>query len=235
LRTLTVSAAGITAGATVTLADLMPPLTALYPAFTSMLKRWASPPIRNAATIGGNIANGSPIGDSMPALMAVGATVTLQRGDALRTLPLEDLYHDYMVNDLQDGEFVRTVTIPAPTAEQHTACYKISKRFDQDISALCAGFSVTLADGAIRTVRLAYGGLAGTVKRAHQAEAALLGQPLNQGAIGAAQTALAEDFAPLSDMRATDHYRRTVAANLLQRFLLDITASGETDVYQYGR
>ncbi|MEM9171676.1 MAG: FAD binding domain-containing protein, partial [Pseudomonadota bacterium] len=168
-------------------------------------------------------------------LIALGATLTLRRGTDCRTLALEALYHDYMVNDLRDSEFVASVQIPPRNADQVLACYKISKRFDQDISALCAGFSVTLNDGTIRSARIAFGGMAGTVKRATHCEAALQGQPFSLATITAAQRALADDYTPMSDMRASDGYRRQVAANLLQRFYLETTGEAQTDVYNYAR
>ena len=140
-----------------------------------MFLRFASPPIRNAATLGGNVANGSPIGDSMPALMAVGASVVLRKGASQRLVPLEDFYIDYQVNDLAPGEFVEAVRVPMPSATTVTKSYKISKRFDQDITAVCLGASFELDDGIVRNVRLVYGGMAATIQRAVGAEQALEG------------------------------------------------------------
>jgi xanthine dehydrogenase small subunit len=139
----------------------------------------------------------------------------------VRRLPLTDFYVDYMKNRLERGEFVQAIVIPALPARRAVRGYKISKRFDCDISALCAGFSIEVDGDTIAAVRLAFGGLAGIVKRAAKAEAALLGQPWNEASVAAAQAALAEDFTPLSDMRASAGYRRQVAANLLQRFWLE--------------
>ena len=126
-------------GAAVSLSVAMEEIAACYPPLEEMFLRFASPPIRNAGTLGGNVANGSPIGDSMPALLVLGASVSLRRGEASRVLPLEDFYIDYMQNELQPGEFLEKIVLPLPSADEHVACYKISKRFDQDISARLRG------------------------------------------------------------------------------------------------
>src|SRR5262249_54048179 len=142
--------------------------------------RFASLPIRNAGTMGGNVANGSPIGDSAPALIGLGASIVLRRGTAQRTMPLEDFYVDYMKNKLEPGEFVEGVSVPLPDARTQVRGYKISKRFDCDISAVCAVLSVTLDGGVVKAARFAYGGMAAIVKRAAKAEAAVVGQPWNE-------------------------------------------------------
>jgi len=192
-----------------------------FPDLTDVWLRFASPPIRNAGTMGGNVANGSPIGDSPPVLMALDAQIELRRGARVRRLPLHEFYLDYMKNRLEPGEFVQALAVPMSVATRQLRAYKISKRFDCDISALCAGLSIELDAGVVNTVRLAYGGMAATVKRAALAEAALLGQPWTQATVAAAKAALAQDFQPLSDMRASAAYRLQVAQNLLQRFWLE--------------
>ena len=182
--------------------------------------RFASPLIRNAGTLAGNVANGSPIGDSMPVLMALNANVVLQQGESTRALPLEKLYLGYMKNAIQPGEFVAEIVIPtAQTGAFRT--YKISKRFDQDISAVCFAGSVLLENGNVKEVRLAYGGMAATPARAVVTEATLIGKPWNEAAIFAAMDALAQDFYPLTDMRATKEYRAATARNVLQKFWLE--------------
>ena len=195
------------------------------PALQDVFLRFASPPIRNAGTLGGNVANGSPIGDSPPILMALDAQIELRKGVRVRRLPLEDFYTGYMQNQLEAGEFVQGVAVPLSALQRQVRGYKISKRFDCDISALCGGFAIEVGcDNTVAAVRLAFGGMAATVKRAAQAEAALLGQPWTQGSVRAAQAALAQDFQPLSDMRASAAYRMQVAQNLLQRFWLETRA-----------
>ena len=172
--------------------------------------------------MGGNVANGSPIGDSPPVLMALDAEIELRRGTRVRRMPLADFYLDYMKNQLEPGEFVQALRVPldaAPTRQ--VRAYKISKRFDCDISALCAGFSLALEGDAVKEVRLAFGGMAATVRRAAQAEAALVGKPWTQASVNAAKVALAQDFEPLSDMRASAAYRLQVAQNLVQRLWLE--------------
>jgi xanthine dehydrogenase small subunit len=198
-----------------------------FPTLTDVWLRFASPPIRNAGTMAGNVANGSPIGDSAPVLIALDAQIELRRGERVRRMPLTDFYVDYMKNQMEPGEFVQAVAVPmSQLASRQVRAYKISKRFDCDISALCGAFSIELDDaGRVKTLRLAYGGMAAIVKRAARAEAALLGQPWAQASVAAAKAALAEDFKPLSDMRASAAYRMQVAQNLLQRFWLETRAA----------
>jgi xanthine dehydrogenase small subunit len=196
-------------------------LTQRVPALTDVWLRFASPPIRHAGTMGGNVANGSPIGDSPPVLMALDADIELRRGDHVRRMPLAGFYIDYMKNHMQLGEFVLGLVVPLAAMRQQVRVYKISKRFDCDISALCAGFAIELDGDLVKEVRLAFGGMAATVKRAAQAEAALVGKPWSQASVKAAQAALAQDFKPLSDMRASAAYRLQVAQNLIQRLWLE--------------
>ena len=211
-------------GAGASLEDAWRALVQRVPTLTDVWLRFASPPIRHAGTMGGNVANGSPIGDSAPVLIALGADIVLRRGAVERTMPLQDFYLDYMKSALQEGELVQGLAVPLAAMRRQVRAYKISKRFDCDISALCAGLAITLDGGTVQTVRLAYGGMAATVRRAQQAEAALLGQPWTQASVRAAQAALAQDFKPLSDMRASAGYRLQVAQNLLQRFWLETRA-----------
>jgi len=208
-------------GAAVRLTTAFAALLQHYPRLRELTDRFASPPIRNAGTLCGNIANGSPIGDAMPILIALGATVTLRHRASTRTLALEDLYLGYQKKDLEPGEFISAVDIPLPHPDQLVASYKIAKRRDQDISAVCAGFALEVRAGQITAARLAYGGMAATPRRARHAEAALSNQPFTAATIAAAAAALALDFQPLDDLRATAAYRLMVAGNLLQRFFLE--------------
>ena len=197
-------------------------LAARFEGLTDVWLRFASPPIRHAGTMGGNVANGSPIGDSAPVLMALDAQIELRQGERVRRMPLPDFYVDYMKNRLEPGEFVQAVAVPLSVASRRVRAYKISKRFDCDISALCGAFSVELgADDKVKAIRLAFGGMAAVVKRAAKAEAALVGQPWTQANVDAARVALAEDFTPLSDMRASAAYRLQVAQNLITRLWLE--------------
>jgi xanthine dehydrogenase small subunit len=208
-------------GAAASLEDAWATLTAHVPALQDMWLRFSSLPVRNAGTLGGSIANGSPIGDSAPVLMALGTDVVLRRGATRRTLRLEDFYLDYMKNALQPGEFIEAldVTLPNPTTTMRA--YKLSKRFDCDISAVAAGLAVDCVDGRVRAVRLAFGGMAAIVRRAANAEAAIAGQPWNEATVEAAMAALETDFTPLTDLRASAAYRMRVARNLLRRFWLE--------------
>jgi xanthine dehydrogenase small subunit len=201
-------------------------LARLYPALTDVWLRFASPPIRHAGTMGGNVANGSPIGDAPPILMALDARVLLRKGAQQRRLPLTALYLDYMKNAIGPGEFLEAIEVPHPAAGSAPAVrgYKISKRFDCDISAVCAGFWLEREGDTVTAVRLAFGGMAATVKRATAAEAALVGKPWTQASVDAAKAALAAEFTPLSDMRASAAYRTQVVQNLVQRFWLETRA-----------
>ena len=211
----------LTIGAAASLEDAYRALAGRWPALTDVWLRFASVPIRNAGTLGGNVANGSPIGDSAPVLMALDARLVLRRGDHTRRMPLEEFYTGYMTNHLAPGEFLEAVEVPLEN-EAQLRVYKISKRFDCDISAVCAALAIELDEsGAVRTARFAFGGMAATVKRAAGAEAALVGREWSEAAVASAQAALALDYTPLTDMRASAAYRLQVAQNLLRRFWLE--------------
>ena len=219
LRGITEDETGLRIGAMTTLTEVEAKLSPLHPSLGVMLRRYGSTQVRNAATLGGNIANGSPIGDGPPALIALGATLHLRRGNERRELPLEDFFLDYGKQDRAPGEFVESITIP----RQHDTlrCYKLSKRFDQDISAVCGCISITGNGSEILTARIAFGGMAATPKRAGAAEAALVGQPWSEETIRAAMEAMTQDFTPLSDMRASAAYRMETAQNMLLRYFHD--------------
>lgn len=222
LRRIEVSAEGVRIGAAVTLEDAWATLTRHWPSLHEMHRRFAGPPVRHAGTLVGNLANGSPIGDGAPVLIALGARLVLRHAARQRTLPLQDFYLDYMKNALEPGEFVEAVEVPFQTRDTGwvTQAHKISKRSDCDISAVSAGFALRLEGDSLAEARLAYGGLAATVRRAAGAEAALVGQPWTEATLRAAQAALARDFSPLTDLRASADYRRTMAAALLERLWL---------------
>jgi xanthine dehydrogenase small subunit len=207
-------------GAGVTITALLEAVATLHPSFAELLRRYGALQVRNAATIGGNIANGSPIGDGPPALIALGATLHLRRGDEMRSIPLEDFFLDYRKQDRRPGEFVAGVSF-ADTAPG-LRCYKLSKRFDDDISAVCGCINLTVEAGVVRAARMAFGGMAGVPKRARAAEAALLGQPFGLEGMAVAAKALAGEFTPLSDMRASAGYRLKAAQNMLLRYVHDM-------------
>ena len=177
--------------------------------------------MRHAGTLGGNIANGSPIGDGAPALIALGADVILRKGAQQRRLPLQDFYLDYMKKDLQPGEFIEALHVPRPDTSWAISAHKVSKRHDSDISAVCAVLALQLRNGTVQQARFAFGGMAAIVKRATAAEAAVLGQPWVEATAEAAAAALAQDFKPMTDMRASDGYRMKVAQNLLRKLWLE--------------
>jgi xanthine dehydrogenase small subunit len=214
-------------GAGATLQAAWAALAAEWPSLRDVWLRFAGLPVRLSGTMGGNVANGSPIGDAAPVLIALGAAIVLRQGERVREMPLEDFYVDYMKNRLEPGEFVQALRVPRAVPGQVVRVYKISKRFDCDISAVCAAYSLELDGGAVQQARIAHGGMAGTVRRAPQAEAALQGQPwaaAGEAALQAAMAALAQDYTPLSDMRASAAYRLQVAQNLLRRCWLETRA-----------
>lgn len=208
----------ISAGAP--LEDAWAALAARWPELQELWLRFAGPPVRHAGTLGGNLANGSPIGDGAPALIALNASLVLRRGTEQREMPLEQFYVDYMKNRLEPGEWLQAVIIPPQPASQHLRAWKLSKRFDSDISSLCGVFALSLQAGVITQARLAFGGMAATVRRASASEAALLGQPWNEATLLAAQSALDRDFKPLTDLRASAIYRLDAARGLLRRLWL---------------
>jgi xanthine dehydrogenase small subunit len=214
-------------GAGASLEQAWQALVARVPQLADVWLRFAALPLRHAGTMGGNVANGSPIGDSAPILLALDAELDLRRGDRVRRVALGEFYLDYMKNLLEPGEFVEAILVPLAALDPQRRAvrgYKISKRFDCDISAVCAGFAIELDGEKVSQVRLSFGGMAGIVKRAAHAEAALLGQPWDEASVAAAQAELARDFTPLTDMRASDSHRARVAANLLHRFWLETRA-----------
>ncbi len=217
---------GLRIGAGVTMDRVLKAVQPLYPSYAEMIRRYGSAQVRNAATIGGNIANGSPIGDNPPALIALGATLQLHHVEGARDLPIEDFFLDYGKQDRREGELVTGVTIPHQPDQLKV--YKISKRFDQDISALCGAFNITVEGGIVTNARIAFGGMAGTPKRASHVETALIGQPWTLDSIAMADAAWAQDFTPMSDMRASSDYRLTTAKNLLHRVYLEYTGQSST-------
>ncbi|MCF6220765.1 MAG: xanthine dehydrogenase small subunit [Robiginitomaculum sp.] len=217
--TQTSDALHISAG--VTYADTVADLGVYYPDMDTVMRRIGAAQIRNLGTIGGNIANGSPIGDMPPLLIAAGAKLVLQGADGERIIALENYFIDYGKQDLRPGEFVREIIVPKTGEHQHYFAYKISKRFESDISAVCMGMSFDLVGGVCANVRIAYGGMAATPKRAKHAEAALENQEWNEANARAAMAALTQDFAPIDDMRASKSYRMQVAQNLILKAWLE--------------
>ncbi len=207
----------VTIGAGATYADALTALAGLSADLAAMVRRLGSTQVRNAGTIGGNIANGSPIGDMPPPLIALGATLRLRQGGEVRDLPLEDFFLAYGRQDRRTGEFVESVTVRRPRPETIFKVFKLSKRFDQDISAVCGAFALNIESGIVTAARIAFGGLAATPRRAAACEAVLIGATWTANTVENAASALAEDFQPISDMRASAAYRLLAAANLLRK------------------
>lgn len=225
LQTVSVNDEAVTIGAGVSYSSFVPVLQEHFPHMNELWWRIGGEQVRNMGTLGGNIANGSPIGDTPPAFIALGATLSLRSKSGTRTLPLEDFFLTYGKQDRRPVEFVESLTLPKPQEGSFNAVYKISKRRDEDISALCGAFSLTVTSGAVSSARIAFGGMAGTPKRATHVEQALISQPWNAETINAAKAEFSEDYQPLTDWRATADYRLKSAENLLIRFYLEHTKS----------
>ena len=208
-------------GAGVTYTHGLRALAERYPALGKLILRIGGQQVRNMGTIGGNIANGSPIGDMPPALIALGAEVELRSREGVRTVLLEDYFIEYGRQDRERHEFVESITVPALAADARYSVHKLSKRRDEDITAVLGAFCLRLDGDIVSDIRLAYGGMAGTPKRAAHAEAALVGQPWTEANVLSAMAALDQDFKPLTDWRATAEYRMMTAKNLILRFFLE--------------
>ncbi|MGT2569520.1 xanthine dehydrogenase small subunit [Acinetobacter ursingii] len=224
LKKITVNNDQLEIGANVSLSDALAKISDIYPDFSELQRRFASMPIKNAGTLGGNIANGSPIGDSMPALITLDTMLRLRCGEQTREITLADFYLDYQKTALQAGEFVEAILVPIrePSETFKFATYKISKRFEQDISAVCAALSCELDENkVVQTIKIAFGGMAAIPKRAFNTEKVLLRQVITPELLEQAQIALAQDYQPLSDGRASSAYRLQVAQNCLQRFYVE--------------
>ncbi|KOF19500.1 FAD-binding molybdopterin dehydrogenase [Ensifer adhaerens] len=227
LRRITVGEEGVTLGAGVSYAEAYPVITEHFPQLRELWDRIGGQQVRNMGTVGGNIANGSPIGDTPPALIALGASVTLRKGARRRTVALEDFFIAYGKQDREPGEFVEAVHIPFLEADASFAVYKITKRLDEDITAVCGAFRLTFdAAGDVTDAVIAFGGMAGTPKRAAHVEAVLMGNAWREEMIEQAISAFDQDFTPLTDWRASAEYRQLVAKNLLRRFYLETQATG---------
>ena len=234
MKRVDVTEDSIEIGAATALSDCYAALAQDYPDLGELLHRFASLQIRNQGTLGGNIGNASPIGDAPPLLIALGAQIVLRKGNSSRTLPIEDYFLDYKVTARQEAEFIEKIIVPRHQASQAFRAYKVSKRLDDDISAVCAAFNLVVEDGVVQDARIAFGGMAAIPKRASACEAALKGAVFNQAQIERACVALAEDFTPLSDFRASKEYRLLTAQNLLRKFFLELNAPEvETRVTAY--
>lgn len=208
-------------------------LSAVIPAFAAILERFASLQIRNQGTLGGNIANGSPIGDAPPMLLALDASLILQCGDRQRSLPLDQFFLSYRKTALQPGEFIRSIVIPRVTTSQNFQAWKVSKRLEDDISAVFAAFTLAVEDQIVVSARIAFGGMAETARRASACEQQLIGQPVNSRTLENACRALEQDFQPIDDFRASAAYRLQLAKNLLRRYYHHL--SGELTVTEVSR
>ena len=221
LKQISTSDGKLRIGAGASLTNAYKAISQHYPEMNEMWERFASRPIRNVGTLGGNVANGSPIGDSMPALISLGAEVILRSAKGSRTMLLEDLYLDYMKKDMHSDEVVEAIDLPLPVAGRVFRCYKLSKRYDSDISAVFAAFSIVVKNDIVDSCLITYGGMAATPKRATLCEQSLIGQTWNDATVNNTMKIMEKDYAPMSDGRASDANRMQSAANLLYRFYLE--------------
>ncbi|WP_288193401.1 xanthine dehydrogenase small subunit [uncultured Phyllobacterium sp.] len=234
LRRITADENGLTLGAGVSYTDAYPVISEHFPQLSELWNRIGGEQVRNMGTIGGNVANGSPIGDTPPALIALGASVHLRKGPNRRTVPMEKYFIDYGKQDRVPGEFVEAIHIPALKPGELFAVYKISKRLDEDISSVCGAFKVMLhMDGKVQAATIAFGGMAGTPKRATAVEAVLTGSSWDDATIERAMAAFTADFTPLTDWRASADYRLLTARNLLRRFHLETTGEDNIRLNRY--
>jgi xanthine dehydrogenase small subunit len=234
LRRIDEDAQHIAIGAAVTLADAFAALERHWPQLHTFAARFAGLPVRNSGTVGGNVANGSPIGDSMPLLIALRAQVVLASVRGERTLALEDLYTGYRQNVMAGDELLVRILVPRPGPEGLLRAYKVSKRFDDDISAVCLVVHLDIVDGVVQRASIGAGGVAATPARARQAEAQLTGHPWTEAAAHRAGEALQAEFSPISDMRASGTYRRALLSNLMQRYWLESQGMAAVSLEHFG-
>ena len=232
LTTIEETESEIIIGSALPYSDFIDTLHHYYPDLGDMIERIGAKQVRNTGTLGGNVGNASPIGDMPPALIALGANMTLHRQGQERTILVEDFFLDYKKTVLQTSEFIKSITIPKPTAGQTLKLYKISKRLDDDISAVLAAFFIEQDGQKVTNIRLAFGGMAGIPKRGLAAEAALFGNNLTKESVAQAKAALATDFQPMSDVRASDKYRMTVAQNLIEKCYLELQSANSRKVIE---
>ncbi len=223
-------------GAAVALNDAAPFLLTAFPQLAELVTRFASLPIRNQATMGGNVANASPIGDMPPLLLALNATLHLDNGDNVRTLPVSKFFTGYRETQLERGEWISAIEIPLKQPAQVLAAYKISKRFEDDISAVCAVFNLTLDNGNVAAITTGFGGVAAIPSTCKALENALKGKQFSSSeCLNLGKQILFDAFTPIDDVRATAEYRKTVLANLWHRFWLENQSTNniETRVVQH--
>jgi xanthine dehydrogenase small subunit len=227
----------IAIGAAMRLTQVFDALLKDRPQLGQFFHRFAGLPIRNSATLGGNIANGSPIGDSMPLLLSLGASLVISsyRGRKIehREIMLEDFYTGYRQNTLRADELITWIKVPKPHSNEILRAYKISKRFDDDISAVCLCINLSVSNGKITFAGIGAGGVAATPSKARQTEAFLHGKPFNTETLREAQSVLSQEFKPLSDMRASAQYRTRLLKNLLERFAVETLELGKTGAFAH--
>jgi xanthine dehydrogenase small subunit len=235
MKTCGAVSGGLRIGAAATLSQATPLLLQHWPSLEELLLRFGSPQIRNQATIGGNVANASPVGDTPPVLLALNATIELRKGVSTRTLPIGEFFHSYKKTALESGEFIVAIFIPFNDINATVRAYKVTKRFEDDISAVCMVAHWRKVNNRFADVRVALGGMAEIPSRGKACESAMEGSSFNLQTIDKAASALLEDFSPIDDLRASATYRERLAGNLLRRaFLAETRSETELRVTEYG-
>ena len=226
LREVQLTSSQLVIGGAATWDEVLPHLQQYWPSFATLVRRFGSTQIRSMGTVAGNLGTGSPIGDGAPALLALGAHLSLASLDSERLVPMDDFFLGYRRLDLKENEIIKSISIPLPSSTHRFRVYKVSKRYDQDISTVCGAFNLAIENDQVTNARIAFGGMAATPLRCRDAELALTGSSLSSEAVVAAKKAVSETLKPMDDMRGTAAYRSLVAANLIDRLAIDL--SGET-------
>ena len=220
LKSISDNGADLEIGAAVSYEDAASILIGYWPDLDSFLQRFASLPIKNWATIGGNIANASPIGDMPPVLIALDAKLKLRKGSKVRIINLEEFFISYKKTSLDESEFIESIIVPKPNDNERLITHKISKRYEDDISAVCMALKVTTKGSHPESVKIALGGMSGIPQRAIELEKVMLENWNNDEIVLASYNALKSEFSPFSDVRASSEYRLRVTANLVKKSLL---------------
>ena len=210
-------------GSAVSLYEFQNIIRSYYPDFYNILKRYGSVQIRNVGTLAGNIATASPIGDSLPLLLSLDSLVKIKSSNFIKTIPLNEFFISYRKTKLKKGEFLYSVQIPI-NKQNYFKAYKISKRFDDDISSVCASFNFLIKKNKILKANVAYGGMSEIPKRAKAIEKALTNSTFSEDTFLKAQKLITKDFSPIDDMRASKKYRVDVAKNLIMKFFHEVSS-----------
>jgi xanthine dehydrogenase small subunit len=232
LRAISESTEALTVGGGVTYTRALPLLDRHFPSFADLVRRIGSRQIRNIGTLAANIANASPIGDTIPCLMALDAKITLRSKRGAREVKADDFILAYRKTALEKDEIIEKISIPLLKPGTTFTTYKLSKRFDQDISTVIGAFRLHVENGKVAELRAAYGGMAATTARAKHVEAAVTGKPWTAETLKDVDALIAKDFQPMTDHRGTDAYRLRAAGNLVRRLQAESAGAVTLQVWE---